>query len=238
MSPSIKSPRPNVIHALTRPVPALPFGALQRAHMDCILELILAAWQNIQANPANNIKNYDEPDITLLLEVELNNFRLSDPIWEAMISSIARGKESVTYDARHIEKKPDLSIYLTSNKLSNFALAVECKIIGGGRTVRNYCDDGLVRFIKGEYAWAWQQGFMLAYVRNSTTIQSVLEPHLKASQSVSPDPYQTKSLPAAVSITGADVARSTHDRTFAYLPPHQASRPGLIDIWHVWLPCT
>ena len=42
----------------------------------------------------------------------------------------------------------------------------------------DYCDDGLVRFVRGDYAWAMQEAMMLAYTRDGRTIAGHLIPEI------------------------------------------------------------
>ena len=63
--------------------------------------------------------------------------------------SVAWSEEErpLAFDGSHLEKRPDLSIYL-SNRTQHFPHVVEAKILDGGktRTVAAYCDHGLLRF--------------------------------------------------------------------------------------------
>ena len=71
---------------------------------------------------------------------------------------------------------PDLFFHLISDRKVAFpdqdGVYAECKPIGAGRAVGgHYCDRGLWRFIKGEYAWSMREGMMIGYaVTNSITI--------------------------------------------------------------------
>ena len=42
----------------------------------------------------------------------------------------------------------------------------------------HYCDSGIKRFIDGDYAWAMQEGMLVAYVRGGCTINKDLAPVL------------------------------------------------------------
>ena len=85
------------------------------------------------------------------------------------ISSVRQGSQGFA-DGSHIEKRPDLTLYLTSRN-PNFPLVVECKIIDRRtrKGVDLYCEEGLRRFIDGEYAWTNSEAVMLAYVRDQSS---------------------------------------------------------------------
>src|ERR1022692_3243795 len=61
-----------------------------------------------------------------------------------------RGGESISFDGKRLELRPDLGIYLTGRH-RNFPLVVECKIIDGptGKGVDLYCVNGIRRFVEG-----------------------------------------------------------------------------------------
>ena len=156
-------------------------------------------------------------------------------VWSQLVLCVARGKESLTYDGSHLEKRPDLSIYLT-NKFRAFPLVAEAKIIDrpASKTETLYCDKGLIRFVNGEYAWANREAFMLAYVRDRASILGHLIPHL--SKKSETQKFRVEALPTAIFLAGSDMAKSAHGRNFAYkhqIAPNDA--PGPIAIWHVWL---
>jgi hypothetical protein len=151
------------------------------------------------------------------------------------VSAVARGRETISYDGSHLEKRPDLSIYLT-NRSRSFPLIVECKLLDArsGKRVDLYCDDGLVRFVRGDYGWATREAFMLGYVRDGSTISSCLIPFLAHSQAAGPDDYRTRSLPVPTAETTMQLARSSHGRKFEYIGRNTVS-PGEIEIWHLWI---
>jgi hypothetical protein len=157
-----------------------------------------------------------------------------DPLWRQLVLSVVRGKESLSFDGSHLEKRPDLSIYL-SNSTRGFPLVAEAKIIdkGNGKSEALYCDKGLLRFVKGEYAWANREALMLAYVRDGSSIGETLTPFLTNAMADTPPGYLIESLPVASGSYGAVLAHSRHGRSFAYAGA--AEPPGPISVWHLWL---
>jgi hypothetical protein len=143
----------------------------------------------------------------------------------------------MSFDGTHLEKRPDLSLFLTRRNAA-FPLVIECKIIDqtNGKNGKLYCDKGVSRFLTGEYAWATREALMIAYVRDESTIASTLAP-LFVQQACAPAPYAAKGGLTAIGAPPPDLAKSSHDRSFCY--PHRQpprNEPGPIELWHLWLP--
>ncbi len=149
------------------------------------------------------------------------------------MASVVRGKESLSFDGSHLEKRPDLSIHLTARS-RRFPLIAEAKIIDATKGENLYCSQGVRRFLNGEYGWGGREAFMIAYVRDGSTITTRLQPYLAIpAQSAS---YAVEDAPTSVGTGACDAARSRHGRSFFYahmMPP--ANDPGAIALWHVWV---
>ena len=81
-----------------------------------------------------------------------------------------RGEEVENYNGKAISKKPDMAFY----RLGNPAAVVdpfhdgwfcECKILDPAHSLRDYLREGIMRFVKGDYAWAMPAAQMIGYVR-------------------------------------------------------------------------
>ena len=227
--------RSDQIAELTRGI-KLPFEPLHKLHLSSIAELLVQAWSDLQGTQKKVLISGDEAEINALMETRLNLLIGKQSIWSTLVCNVTRGKETVSFDASHLEKRPDLSIYLT-NRNRNFPLVVECKIIetSSGKTVQIYCDKGLVRFVKGEYAWGSREAFMLGYVRDGSSITASLTPILLHSQKNTPDPYCTEGSPEIMNGSTLDLAWTNHSRTFTYLCGPPNDKPGLISLWHLWV---
>lgn len=237
MMPSAVAPRPDQIGALTRGL-HLPLPAVDAAHLELIAEGLCRAFHDVRANHPTVVASGSEAEVTALLEARLNALVGQDPFWGQLVLLAVRGKESVSFDGSHIEKRPDISIYL-SNRTRNFPLIVEAKILDAStaKTATLYCDKGLRRFLEGEYAWASQEAFMMAYVRDGATIAGQLTPLLSKDTTRASPRYAVKTLPTSTITLCDTLAWSQHVRAFAYL--HQtplAHSPGPITVWHLWLP--
>ena len=185
------------------------------------------------------INSGSEAEVTALMEAQLIALRQQDIFWGTLVRSVARGKEHLSFDGSHIEMRPDLSIYLTDHR-QPLPLVIEAKILDAAteKTEALYCENGLRRFIEGKYAWWSREAFMLAYVRDGSTITATLTPFLSNTMSDNELGYLVEELPTPQGVGPTDLARSKHGRAFVYA--HQASPPscipGSIAVWHLWLP--
>jgi hypothetical protein len=226
-------PRPDQIAELTRGV-RLPLPAIASPLLSVIATALRDSWDHLAAVHGTALYGKSEPELTALLQACLNNLRNDRRKFGQIASGVGRGSESISYDGRHLEKRPDLSIFMTTRN-ANFPLVVECKIIDHkhGKGVDLYCNNGVRRFVDGEYGWAWTQAFMIGYVCDRSSIESNLVPHLGASAGTRHDPFKTRGWsthnPEEASTT------SEHNRTFTYLNAQQHDIPGPITLSHIWI---
>ena len=227
--------RKDQIAELTRGV-QLPLDPLEDIHLDIIAEMLALAWDDLYISQENTLKTGAEAEVTALMESRLKFLLDEDSLWSNMVHTIVRGNETVSFDGTHLEVRPDLSIYLTARDRRH-PLVVECKLIDASteKTAGQYCSDGLVRFIEGKYAWATREAFMLAYVRDGTSISTALTPVLVKNQQTNPDPYRTEAVPEFADHSTLDLARSRHGRIFSYPVAAPNNKPGPISLWHLWV---
>jgi hypothetical protein len=225
-------PREDQVAELTRGQ-TLPLAPLHDVHLKFIAEVLRRAWNDLLVDRGSILLSGEEPELNTLIETRLNTLLQEDERWSQLVRGVGR-RQTISYDGSHLEKLPDLSIHLTSRSPS-FPLIVECKVINtpSRKKIDLYCNDGLVRFVRGEYGWATCEAFMLAYVRDGSTISSCLEPFLAQSRTRQPDPYLTDAMPVSIWESDMDLARSSHNREFCYIG--QSHGPGAIAIWHLWI---
>lgn len=204
---------------------AADFGAARRATVTAALRLV---WERLPRAVRATAK---EPIVTGRLQQLLNELANSDEgvaqgFSREAFETVNRGGEVPSADGQSIEKRPDL-VFRPVGRLpfapEEFGLFVECKIVSDQPSVRRYCDDGLMRFVKAEYAGAMRDAMMLAYVRGDATIPV----HLTG-QLVRKPEYETLSPPSR--LPGDDepaLWRSRHGRSA--LP-----EPIDIGIDHLW----
>lgn len=232
MSSSPLSPRPDQIAELTRGLD-LPLAAIDDIYLRIIAEGVVQAFKGIRASAPTPVTTGEEAEVTALLVSRLNRMIDEDRVWRQLVTCVVRGAESLSYNGAHLEKRPDLSILLSGRAL-RFPLIAEAKIIDATRGESRYCSQGLKRFLDGQYGWGGREAFMIAYVRDGTTIASRLEPYLAHSaQSAN---YAVQAGPTALATDGCDAARSSHGRSFLYShTTSPANDPGIIALWHLWV---
>ncbi|HXO71076.1 MAG TPA: hypothetical protein VN838_19105 [Bradyrhizobium sp.] len=231
-------PRLDQIAELTRGI-ELPLQPLHEEHLRIIAEGLFDAWTDLLQRHAQVVLTDNEAAINALMETRLLARIEEDPLWAQMVRAVARGRETVSFDGTHLEKRPDLSLFLTCRNAS-FPMAIECKIVdeANDKSGKLYCDKGLSRFLTGEYAWATREAFMIAYVRDKSTIASALMPLLIAPYS-GVSPYAAESAMVSIGTSPPDLAKSSHKRSFRYpLRQPPSDQPGAIALWHLWLPAT
>lgn len=224
------------IAALVRGV-TLPLEPISEDHLDAIVEGISQAFEEARAEAPAIVATGNEPAVTALLASHLNRRIDEDSIWRTLVVSVGRGTESLNFNGEKLEKRPDLSITFAARS-RRFPLIVEAKIVENesGKTVRLYCDKGIKRFLDGEYAWACQEAFMVAYVRGNTSQMSTLEDRLSNSVVSGETPYGTLDGPTKRLSHIGELAITQHARKFTYPsqnPPDNA--PGPVHLWHLWL---
>lgn len=162
--------------------------------------------------------------------------------------SVVRQSQVANFDGTRLNKAPDLCFKLRYDDceprmvLSEFdALFVECKPVDADHAAGSrYCDDGLIRFVNGDYAWAMQEGMMLAYARNGRTIAAHLIPTMTEPTRMTS--LATSQLPRPCSATNAGAGAqieaihiSKHRRSFTWLDG-KGQATGII-IYHLWHDC-
>jgi len=156
--------------------------------------------------------------------------------------NVLRAPEVPNHDGSHPAKKPDLVAFLMKRdhlavRPSQDALFAECKPVDEAHPIgMHYCDRGIQRFIIGDYAWAMQEGMMIAYVRGGRTISIDLAPVLASPRRQAS--LGTPSAPAVVpsSVGGANpLQATTHQRAFEWQGGHGTACQ--IQIFHSWHHC-
>jgi hypothetical protein len=149
------------------------------------------------------------------------------------------------FDGTEIAKIPDLFFKLRDDDnqrvrvLSEFdGLFIEAKPMDSTHPAGSkYCDDGLIRFVRGDYAWAMQEAMMLAYTRDGRTISEHLIPAM--SQADRMTSLATTHLPEICPVAAASacpeaeaVYISHHRRNFQW-PDGKGSATD-ITVYHLW----
>lgn len=232
MSSPVLFARPDQIAELTRGLD-LPLAAIDDVYLHIIADGVTQAFNDIRVKTPAIVATGNEAEVTALLEARLNRMVEEDKVWRQLVACVVRGKETLSFDGSHLEKRPDLSIYLTARS-RRFPLIFEAKIIDRMKGENLYCSQGMRRFLNGEYGWGGREAFMIAFVRDGSTIADRLEPYLALPAQIAS--YAVKDAPTVVGAGAYDAARSRHGRFFLYAhlaPP--ANDPGAIALWHLWV---
>lgn len=163
--------------------------------------------------------------------------------------TVIRQGQWANYDGTRLTKTPDLFFKLRDDEseprpvLSEFdGLFIEAKPVDSTHPVGSkYCDDGLIRFVRGDYAWAMQEAMMLAYARDGRTIVGHLIPEMTKSDRMSS--LGTAQLPEVCRVTAAAICSeaeavhiSQHRRDFPW--PHCKGPATEITVYHLWHRCS
>jgi hypothetical protein len=162
-------------------------------------------------------------------------------------AGVSRGSEVVNYNGEKISKKPDLVFKLRREHRIEWdqrqdAIFAECKPVDVKHKLKDhYCAirkdcTGIERFIIGDYAWAMQEAFMIAYVRDGFQITRHLANALAIPSTRTglgrPTPLSCVIEPASKDCQGLYL--TTHQRLFSW-PNGSSATP--IDLYHSWHTC-
>ena len=198
-------PRYDQVAELTRGV-RLPLKPIKDEHLEILAEGLQQAFDDIRVHEPDKVATGEEREVTALMFARLNSPVLEDSLWRKLVLCVVRGAECISFDASHLEKRPDLSILL-SGKDIRFPLVVEAKILdaAASKTAALYCKQGIRRFVKGEYAWSDREAFMIGYVRDDSTINPTLKDSLSKAARSRPRRYLVKALPVPVGSRSSDL---------------------------------
>jgi hypothetical protein len=193
-----------------------------------------------------------EDDITAALRAVIeNDLRQSGSVKGfscRTYETVVRQGQVVNFDLTKLTKTPDLCFKLRNDNeeprraLSEHdALFVECKPVDDNHSAGSkYCDDGLCRFVDGDYGWAMEEGLMLGYARNGRTIARHLIPAMQQPKRLSR--LQTVDLPKPIDHAHA----AARDRSEAlHVSRHRRNFPWVdgkgpateILMYHSWHDC-
>lgn len=138
------------------------------------------------------LASWREDDITIALRgIIENDFRQSGTAVPGFnrrsFETVNRQTKVENYSLTFVAKEPDMLFRLLGDEdpariiSSQNGLFVECKPVDAGHPAGgDYCDAGLLRFVKGDYAWAMQESLMVGYIRDGRTIAKNLRPAIDA----------------------------------------------------------
>lgn len=161
---------------------------------------------------------------------------------------VIRQAEVANFDQKRLGKCPDLCFRIRRDDeeprrvLAAYdALFVECKPVDKTHAAGSrYCDQGLQRFVDGDYAWAMEEGLVLGYARHQRTIAGHLLPAIE--KPGRRDRLRVVEPPAPVDRTGTEARSdaealhaSRHRREFHW--PDDKGPATEIVLYHSWHDC-
>lgn len=234
--------------------PAIPYRDFPDLLKEAIEDALREAWKTVPIEAVAQgipLDDADETPINRLLRDELEKLRtdpsrpipqFNDEVFQCITES--EGLPDCTgkpFDEN--TGKPDFMIRPIKPpagvaRSGTYGMYVECKIIERGhksRTVASYCREGILRFVKGDYAWVMSSAMMVAYLRRS----KASAPHSLAKylmESTAED-FEVETYPQL------NPLRTNQNPPHAYQSKHRRStalvghlkRPiGPIEITHLW----
>lgn len=160
-----------------------PYPSWDEAFLSAIDCAIRQAWANVIATGID-LSQSSEDQITEKLEDQLEKILNSGDnkvFNRSKFQDVIRGGNFCNYNKKSITKQPDLIIRpvdLTPGIDNRYhGLFIECKILDKkDKSELKYIENGIKRFVDGEYAWAMTHAMMLAYVRaENISLPSSLE---------------------------------------------------------------
>jgi hypothetical protein len=223
----------------------LPHPPISLAAFLIVESALCAAWTLMRQKPRNNF-NLDAADEDTVTH-ELYE-RLYDEIFDKgvvagfdrqVFATVRREPKVRSFNREHLDKMPDLLIEFVDRPPgvmnSQYGLFIECKPVDSGHSAGvHYCGKGIIRFVKGEYAWAMTGALMVGYARAGYTILPKLSDALRARPSEIPTlnhPYSCRH--SKGDLMGERVHISEHARTFSYVETGRTA-PAIM-IRHLWL---
>ncbi|MEX2170379.1 MAG: hypothetical protein WD851_13780 [Pirellulales bacterium] len=156
---------------------------------------------------------------------------------DTLLQVATRDAKFPNFNGTLLDKMPDLHVTIigrTGVRQSQDGIFIECKPVDQNHTAGvHYCDKGISRFVKGDYAWAMTTAIMVAYVADGYTIDPKLLDALKKSVSIVTQimPANCPSSPTILFCEQTQVSR--HKRCFKYVETG-LDAPS-IELRHVWL---
>lgn len=220
------------------PHPAVPLRVILATH-----EALTRAFELLRSSPPAgfHLEDAKEDDITRQLHTILEDrFLTSHQVAgfdRRRIRNVVRAPEVSNHDGSHPAKKPDLVLFLLrrerwSVRNSQDGIFAECKPVDDSHAVgQHYCDQGIMRFVSGDYAWAMQDGLMVGFVRGNRTVPENLAPVLAAE-----DRHEKLGSPAppvrVLPNQAAPLHSTEHRRSFEWTIGRQACNIRLFHSWH------
>jgi hypothetical protein len=222
----------------------LPHPRVSVAIFLVLEEAVCAAWSMLRAQPPAgcDLKKAAERVLTHHLHETLQdkvwNRTIVDGFDAEVFSSVTRGPEVRSFDGGHPDKRPDMVVQLVDIpervRPSQYGIFIECKKVDAAHSMlSDYCDEGILRFVRGDYAWAMTEAMMIGYADSGKSAVEALGSALKKRAAAVLPAREPWMCARTASAAGVPVAITEHGRNFVYIETGQAA-PAIM-LRHLWL---
>ena len=224
----------------------LPHKAIPLQSCLIIERAIIRAWEWMLETPSEDfdLATAQENGVTHQLHETLFDVVFKNELVEGFNKDVftvgTRGSELRNFNGAKRDLKPDLLVGFVHRPSVLYPtqdwLFIECKPVDVDHSVGlHYCDKGLIRFVRGDYAWTMRNALMVGYARKGYSALPKLSEALKSKRK---EPIPTTHYPESCCQTKAtaiaeQVAISKHQRTFNYVENGLVA--GEIAVRHLWL---
>jgi len=226
----------------------LPHPKLEPEIFIILHRVLIRALDILSADAQPLATMHEDPITSALQRVIENRLRVTGEVsgfCAPFFERVTRQHESDSFDGNLQQERPDLFFgirpddsFRTRIQSDQWGVFAECKPVDAVHFAgSDYCERGLARFIRGEYAWAMQDALMVAYARDGRAIASHLVPAMAARAHL-------HILEAATPLAagGGDSGKyyeglhfSRHARPFEWTEDRGPACP--ITIYHSWHDC-
>jgi hypothetical protein len=226
-----------------RPKHRPPHPPISPAIILVVEDAIKVAWSIVRKLPLSefDIASAHEDTITQKLhEILIDELFDSDTVDGFngdLISKGTREEKLRSFDGSHLDKMPDLIFGVIGRDVymrTQDGIFIECKPVDATHTVGvHYCDKGIIRFVRGDYAWCMLSALMVGYTAKGYAIVPKLTDALAKSKSIKTKVAPTVCPQSKPVLFAQDTHFTVHERNFSYLETGDPA-PS-ITIRHVWL---
>ncbi len=230
---------------------SLPYQSFSRLELAILERALRHTWKQAIKNPGWHKKDFygREETISYAIMVTMDKLNdLCDPLIQRLadvfdpLPEFEAHRESFDYRGQIPNKRPDL-IFRPKQQAAisrmERCIVIESKVISNSRSMGGYCGDGLIRFVRGDYAWRMSQALMLGYVRDiDMDMPNMLEKHLSRHGKYAEYGVTQSPKPFPPSRADPRVHSTVHKRPWQYTAEHGGGKPGEIEVFHLWLKVT
>lgn len=230
------------------PVAELPHPKLPPEIFIILHRVLVRAFDILSADAQPLATMHEDPITSALQRVIENRLRLTGEISGfclPLFERVTRQHECDSFDGTLQMERPDLFFGICPDdsfrsriQSDQWGIFAECKPVDASHFAgSDYCEAGLARFVRGDYAWAMQDALMVAYMRDGRAISSHLVPamvsraYLHTQDVVAPLPGGGY----ALGKSHESLHLSKHARCFEWTDGRGPACP--IAVYHSWHEC-